>query len=273
MTTRRKTCAHEDGVNANCQRLFGPLPTTKFTFASLLSVLRGFGRCERTRPFFLRVETFLVIFPTRQWAFLIRALAFASFRPTTFGTTHFGTFANAALAEWFALIVSAHAPVPEQSPDQPVNFEPVAAVAVSVTAAPSVNCTKQLTPQLMPPGELLTVPEPEPVFVTMSVRRRTNVAVTVLSPSTVTAQAPVPEQLAPDQPVNTEPELATAWSTTEVPCPNINEQVVPQLIPVGVEVTKPEPFPAFVAVSLWTVQEGNLNEPILVRQSNEAVVA
>jgi hypothetical protein len=60
------------------------------TFAPFLSVLPGFGFCERTRPFFARLEDFLVIFPTRQWRFAIFAFALANFWPTTFGTWHFG---------------------------------------------------------------------------------------------------------------------------------------------------------------------------------------
>jgi hypothetical protein len=91
------------------------------------SVLPGFGFCESTRPFFFRLEIFFVIFPTRQWALLIFAFAFFSFRLTTFGTLHFTTLAKSADAEWSAVIESTHATVPEQSPDQPVNLEPEAA--------------------------------------------------------------------------------------------------------------------------------------------------
>ena len=67
-----------------------------------------------------------------------------------------------------ALIVSAHAPVPEQSPDQPVNFEPEDAEAVSVTAAPLGNWNEQTGPQLTPDGELVTVPAPDPLLLTVN---------------------------------------------------------------------------------------------------------
>ena len=41
---------------------------------------------------------------------------------------------NVAVTVLSALIVSAHAPVPVQSPDQPANRYPASGVAVSVTA-------------------------------------------------------------------------------------------------------------------------------------------
>jgi hypothetical protein len=63
-------------------------------FAPFLSVLPLFGFCEMTRPFFARLEDFLLIFPTRQWRFVIFAFAFANFWPTTFGTCVFGRRAS-----------------------------------------------------------------------------------------------------------------------------------------------------------------------------------
>ena len=47
-------------------------------------------------------------------------------------------------------------PVPEQSPDQPANFEPAFAAAVRVTAAPYVNWAEHTAPQSSPAGELVT---------------------------------------------------------------------------------------------------------------------
>jgi hypothetical protein len=40
-------------------------------------------------------------------------------------------------------------------------------VAVSVTIVPFVNAAVQVAPQSIPLGELVTVPEPEPNFVTV----------------------------------------------------------------------------------------------------------
>ena len=46
---------------------------------------------------------------------------------------------------------------------QPVNVEPEAGVAVRVTMVPEVNAWEQVGAQLIPAGELTTVPVPEPV--------------------------------------------------------------------------------------------------------------
>jgi hypothetical protein len=65
-----------------------------------------------------------------------------------------------------------------------VNVEPAAAAAVAanVTCVPCVNVAEQTLPQVMPAGELVTVPAPVPVFVTVNVCRSTaKVAVTVRS--------------------------------------------------------------------------------------------
>ncbi|TMM11343.1 MAG: hypothetical protein E6G00_05115 [Actinobacteria bacterium] len=61
-------------------------------------------------------------------------------------------------------------PLPEQAPDQPANPEPRTGRAVSVTDLPLSKPCEQLAPQLMPAGELVTEPRPEPPF--NSVRRR-----------------------------------------------------------------------------------------------------
>jgi hypothetical protein len=54
----------------------------------------------------------------------------------------------------------------QPAPDQPVNDEPPAADAVSVTAVPALNVAVQVEPQLMPAGLEVTVPVPEPLRVT-----------------------------------------------------------------------------------------------------------
>jgi len=59
--------------------------------------------------------------------------------------------------------------VPEQAPDQRAKVEPEAAVAVKVTEVPELYVSEQSVPQLMPAGELVTVPEPAPALVTVKV--------------------------------------------------------------------------------------------------------
>jgi hypothetical protein len=73
-----------------------------------------------------------------------------------------------------------------------------------------------------------------------------NVAVTVRACDMVTVHACVPAH-APPQPKNTWPPSAVALSVTEALALNVKLQFVPQLIPVGVDITLPEP--ALVMVS------------------------
>jgi hypothetical protein len=62
-----------------------------------------------------------------------------------------------------------------------MNVDPPAAAAVNVTDVPLAKLALQVLPQLIPPGELVTVPLPVPVFDTVSVAvmGAVNVAVTV----------------------------------------------------------------------------------------------
>ena len=76
---------------------------------------------------------------------------------------------------------------------------------------------------------------------------KAKLATTEVAPATETVQLPVPVQL-PLHPVNVEPELATADKVTDVPLEKADEQVVPQLMPLGELVTVPEPVPPLVTV-------------------------
>ena len=58
--------------------------------------------------------------------------------------------------------------VPLQAPDQPANFEPDLAVAVSLTDVPLANLSLHVEPQLMPDGPLVMVPEPVPALLTVN---------------------------------------------------------------------------------------------------------
>jgi len=70
-----------------------------------------------------------------------------------------------------AEIVTVQAPGPEQPPPlQPLKVEPAAGAAVSVTAVPFVKLAAQVAPQVIPPGELVTVPLPVPAEVTVRVK-------------------------------------------------------------------------------------------------------
>lgn len=66
-------------------------------------------------------------------------------------------------------IVIEQVPVPVQAPLQPAKTEPGAAGdAVRVTDEPLLNDAEQVAPQLIPAGELVTVPEPVPASVTFT---------------------------------------------------------------------------------------------------------
>ena len=55
-------------------------------------------------------------------------------------------------------------------PLQPAKIEPAAAVAVRATTVPLLKVPEQVLPQLMPAGELLTVPLPVPALPTERVK-------------------------------------------------------------------------------------------------------
>ena len=64
----------------------------------------------------------------------------------------------------------------------------------------------------------------------------------------VTVQLPVPVH-APLQPVKVEPEAAAAVRVTDVPLLKFALHALPQLMPVGDEVTVPVPVPVFATVT------------------------
>jgi hypothetical protein len=74
-----------------------------------------------------------------------------------------------------------------------------------------------------------------------------NVAVTLRAAVMLTVHVPVPVQ-APLQPVKAEPVVGVAVRVTAVPSAYHVLQVLPHAMPVGDEVTVPEPVPAFVTV-------------------------
>jgi hypothetical protein len=66
-------------------------------------------------------------------------------------------------------------------------------------------------------------------------------------------QVPTPGQRASDQPEKTDPAIGVAVNITDVLLAYEAEQVAPQSIPVGVEVTTPVPDSALVTVSVGVV--------------------
>jgi hypothetical protein len=81
-----------------------------------------------------------------------------------------GIGVNVAVTLMSGFMVTLHVPVPVHAPDQ-ANCDPLAGVAVSVTGVPSGKTYWHAVPQLIPAGELVTVPAPVPPSVTVSVGR------------------------------------------------------------------------------------------------------
>src|SRR5439155_3628020 len=70
---------------------------------------------------------------------------------------------NVAVTVVAAEMVTVQVLAPAQPPPvQPAKEEPAADAAVRVTAVPLVKLAEQVAPQLMPTGELVTVPLPVP---------------------------------------------------------------------------------------------------------------
>jgi hypothetical protein len=74
-----------------------------------------------------------------------------------------------AVTEAVVEAIKLQVPVPLHAPDQPANVDPALGAAVSVTEVPAAKLALQVEPQVMPAGLLVTVPEPVPAAVTLTV--------------------------------------------------------------------------------------------------------
>lgn len=111
-----------------------PLLTTRLTLAPYLRCLCGFGFWEITCPFFALAEKTRSILPTRQpWALILRSARCRRF-PLTLGTRQ--TLRKDARTERAAVIESVQDGLPVQALDQPVNDDPLVALAIRVTKLP-----------------------------------------------------------------------------------------------------------------------------------------
>jgi hypothetical protein len=145
---------------------------------------------------------------------------------------------------------------PEHTPpDQLVNVEPTAGVAVSSTMVPFGNDEAQVAPQLMPATSLATVPCPVPDLVTVrNSLPMTNAALTVVSPTMVSVQTLVGSAAqSPPQPMNVEPPAAAAVNVTTSPNDTLDMQSAPQLMPPSSEVMVPVPTSVVDAVTVCCV--------------------
>jgi hypothetical protein len=155
-----------------------------------------------------------------------------------------------AVTEAAAVTTIEQGPVPEHDPAQPVKRKPGLAFGVRVTVVPLTTLALQAEGQVMPDGELVTVPLPDTDTESGKVCVAVKIAPIVwFVPAgrvhvvffPAGAQAPV-------QPPKVDPLDGVSVRVT-VPAPGKEaEHVAPQLIPAGLLVTVPWPVPDFVTV-------------------------
>lgn len=122
---------------------------------------------------------------------------------------------------------------------------------MSVTLVPVAKLALHDDPQEMPAGDEVTCPLPFPLRATLRVCEAAgwNVALTETLADMVTVHvSDVPAQ-SPAHPANTDPAAGEAVSVTLVPDAKLAVQVLPQLMPVGLDATDPAPAPPRVTAS------------------------
>lgn len=176
-------------------------------------------------------------------------------------TVIWGGGPNSAVTLEALFIVTLQAPMPVHAPLQPTKVDRPEGVAVSMTVEAAGKSALHVAPQLMPAGELVTEPVPEPTTETPSVTGGigVKVAVTDWGPVIVTRQGPLAAVHAPLQPLKSEPGLGVAVSVTVVSCVKKPLQEVPQVIPAGALVTVPAPGPLLDTVRLKAGSAGLRN--------------
>ena len=120
----------------------------------------------------------------------------------------------------FAALISTVQELPETvlHPLQPVKMFKSAGVAVRVTTVPLSYWAEQAEPQLIPPGEEVTVPLPEPDLLTVRMKRsRVKVGVTDRDPFMVTSQISTLAESHPLQLSNLDPATGDAVRVSAVP--------------------------------------------------------
>jgi hypothetical protein len=164
--------------------------------------------------------------------------------------------------------VTAHCPAPVQSPLQPENLQPAAAVATRDTAVPASNWLEQVAPQSIPAGLDTTRPDPFNTTLSRWVAGGgggggggfcENAADTETSLLTASWQGPVPPH-APDQPVNVAPASGTASNCTWLPVAKVALQLARQSGPAPR--TRPSPVVEIRTVAWLGPTEPDGGEPL-----------
>ncbi len=175
-----------------------------------------------------------------------------------------------ATVHWFELV--------ESHPDQLVKVEPESAAAVSTTDVPDVYEAVPVLPlHESVPLDGVTLPEPEPDFVTVRVYELddddVNVAVTPLAALIATVHWFELVESHPDQLVKVEPESAVAVSTTDVPDVYDAVPVLPlhESVPLDVY-TLPEPVPDLVTVRVYELDDDDVKVAVTFLADDIATV-
>jgi hypothetical protein len=131
--------------------------------------------------------------------------------------------------------------LPEQAWPQPLKAQPLAGVADNVTCVPGAKLALHVVGQLIPAGELATVPLP--VTLIEIATFCWNVAVTDSAAFIATVQPPLPLQ-APPQPPNDQPLEGVGVKVTCDPPVKLwlHTEKAGQLMPAGLLVTVPMPW-------------------------------
>lgn len=115
-------------------------------------------------------------------------------------------------------MVIVQGPLPVHAPLQPAKVELGSAEAVKVTRVPSVYVPVHVAPQLIPAGELVTLPVPVPARLTLkTLSDEVKVAVTLRVDVIATLQVLPVNESQPLQPVKVEFTSALAVKDTAVP--------------------------------------------------------
>jgi hypothetical protein len=138
--------------------------------------------------------------------------------------------------------------VPRQAPAQRENFHPIVGFAARVIV-PTGKRPLQRVPHAIPAGELVTLPEPT-FFTERAAIRFEKLAVTVVSPVTVSGQVGAVPVHPPDQPEKIEVASGVAVSVAFWPVRMSTVHVVPQFSEPLESVTVPPPVPIFCTVTL-----------------------
>jgi hypothetical protein len=158
-----------------------------------------------------------------------------------------GLESNIANTVWFALIGTTQAPVPLQSPDQPAKWLAPIAVGINCTLVFALKLALQALGQFIPAGEELTVPDPDPILLTVSEYTLSNVAWHAWLTSMFKLNVGAAPLQSRDQPLNTLSEAGVAVSATDESTWTAvllqTTPAVPEQLVSAVLVTVPPPDP------------------------------